>query len=92
VMLVYRMRSPGLAGLWLMAGLAVAAAQNANTTSTAQRAAPADTANKGGAPSKAANPFSDKDKSGQGCEVMGPCGRCDCPAPRGSKKPDKKKK
>jgi hypothetical protein len=94
-MLAYRMRSPGLVGLWLMAGLAVVAAQSADTTSTAQRAAPADTADKGGAPSKAANPFPDNgkgSKSSQPCEVMGPCGKCDCPAPRRSKKPDEKKK
>jgi len=90
-MTVNRIRSSGLAGVWLIAGLAVAAAQNYDT-SPAQRARPADTANRDGTGSKAPNPFPDYSKSGQPCEVLGPCGKCDCPAPPGKTKPGEKKK
>jgi hypothetical protein len=33
-------------------------------------------------PAASSDVFSDRNRSGPRCSVPGPCGRCDCPAPR----------
>jgi len=79
-MLTYRIC---VAGFAMLAILPSAAAQDTHTPSSAMPAAealkttPAPT-------KKRAKLFPDDSKSGQPCEFLGPCGKCDCPATAGA--------